>query len=207
VAGITGGHWRAVLRSARAAAKVIDMSWLRCGAGLVSLLVAALVVGACGDSDSDSNGTSQRSTVDASELEREIEQNLSSKTIEVKSVSCPDDVKSETGAKFTCSAKFDAGGSAKVAVTETRAPNQFSYDFKPGTVVLAGAAVDQELERDLEAKGAPGATVNCPSEIKVEKGTTVTCPVTGAGGGVGNVSFEFSDAVGSIDATSVDTGS
>lgn len=194
-----------MLRCARVAAKVIDVSWLRCGSGLVSLLVAALVVGGCGDSDS--NGTSQRSTVDASELEREIEQNLSSKTIEVKSVSCPDDVKSETGAKFTCSAKSDAGGSAKVAVTVTRAPNQFSYDFKPGTVVLAGAAVDQELERDLEAKGATGATVNCPSEITVEKGTTVTCPVTGAGGGVGDVSFEFSDAVGSIDETSVDTGS
>ena len=74
----------------------------------------------------------------------------------------------ETGAEFTCSAKFDAGGSAKVAVTETRAPNEFS---------------------------------------KVETGTTVTCPVTGAGGGVGNVSFEFSDAVGAIDETSVDTGS
>ncbi len=181
------------------------MSWRPCAFRLVPLLVAVVVAGGCGDSDSD--GGSDRSTVNADELEQEIEQNLSSKTIEVTSVSCPDDVKSETGAKFTCSAKFDAGGSAKVAVTETRAPNEFSYSFKPGTVVLAGAAVDKELEQDLEAEGFPGATVNCPSEIKVETGTTVTCPVTGAGGGVGNVSFEFSDAAGAIDESSVDTGS
>ena len=173
----------------------------------VLVLVAVLVAGACGDSDDEAGGTSNRSTVDAAELEQEIEQNLSSKTIEVESVSCPEDVKSETGTKFTCSAKFSAGGSAKVAVTETRAPDEFTYSFKPGTVKLAGAAVDEELERQLEAKGVPGATVNCPSEIKVETGTTVTCPVTGAGGGVGNVSFEFSDAAGEIDGSSVDTGS
>lgn len=183
------------------------MAWPIRGLRLVPLLVAGLLVGACGDSDSDSKGTSKPSTVDSGELEQEIEQNLSSKTIDVESVSCPDDVKSETGAKFTCSAKFRAGGSAKVTVTETRAPDEFSYDFKPGTVKLAGAAVDQELERELEANGAPGATVNCPSEIAVEMGATVTCPVTGAGGGVGNVSFEFSDAAGSIDGSSVDTGS
>ena len=181
------------------------MSRPRCVIRLAPLLVAAVVVVACGDSDSD--GTSDRSTVDANEVEQEIEQNMSSKTIEVTSVSCPGDIKSETGAKFTCSAKFDAGGSAKVAVTETRAPNEFSYEFKPGTVVLAGASLDQELERELEASGVPGATVNCPSEVKVEAGATVTCPVAGAGGGVGNVSFEFTDAAGSIDESSVDTGS
>ena len=126
----------------------------------------------------------------------------------MKSVTCPDDVKSETGAKFTCSAKLSAGGSAKVAVTETRAPNEFSYSFKPGTVELAGAAVDQELERQLEAKGPRRSDRQLSKRDQgQEKGTTVTCPVTGAGGGVGNVSFEFNDAVGSIDGSSVDTGS
>ena len=137
------------------------MSSTCCGVWFVSLLVA-VVVAACGDSDSDE--TSNRSTVDAAEIEQEIEQNLSSKTIDVKSVSCRDDV-------------------------------------------LSGAAVDEELERDLEAEGFPGATVDCPSEIKVKTGTTVTCPVAGAGGGVASVSFEFSDAAGAIDETSVDTGS
>ena len=170
---------------------------------VVALLMACVVAGAgCGDDD----GAGQSGTVDANEVEQEIEQNLSSKTIDVESVSCPDDVKSETGAKFTCNAKFEAGGSAKVNVTETEAPNEFSYAFKPGTVVLAGASVDKELESDLEAQGVQGATVDCPGEIKVEPGSAVSCAVTGVGG-VGTVSFEFSDAAGSIDESSVDTGS
>lgn len=169
----------------------------------VPLLLAAAALGACGGDDDDGGGGR---TVDANALEQEIEQNLSSKTVEVKSVSCPDDVKSEEGAKFTCSAKFDEGGSAKISVTETKAPNQFSYSFKPGTVVLPGPAVEKKLEEDLAAQGLPNATVQCPSEIKVVAGSTVTCPATGAGGGAGSVSFEFSDAAGTIDESSVDTG-
>jgi hypothetical protein len=168
------------------------------GTVLAATVAAVALLSGCGDDEDE--------TVDAAQIEQQITQSLSSATTKVASVSCPDDVKSETGAKFTCSAKFDAGGSAKVAVTETQAPNEFSYSFKPDTVVLAGASVDEALEKDLAAQGVENATVNCPSEIKVEAGTTVTCPVAGARG-VGNVTFEFSDAAGSIDATSVDTGS
>ena len=167
----------------------------------VSLLVAvAFVVTGCGDDDGDR-------TVDANQVEQQIEQQLSTATTEVTSVSCPDDVQSETGAKFTCTAKLSGGGSADVEVTETQAPNQFSYAFKPGTVELSGASVDKALEQNLEAKGIPDTTVNCPDPVKVEAGTTVTCPVSGAGGGVGTVSFQFSDASGSIDESSVETGS
>jgi hypothetical protein len=172
----------------------------RYGTAFASVLAAAALVAACGDDD-------KGPTVDANEVEQGIKQDLSSSTTEIKSVSCPDDVKSETGAKFTCSAKFDGGGSAKVSVTETRAPNQFAYSFKQGTVELAGASVDKALEQDLAAQGIPDATVNCPSTIKVKTGTTVTCPVSGARGGAATVTFEFSDASGSIDESSVDAGS
>jgi hypothetical protein len=163
------------------------------------LMAAALVTASCSDDDKDA-------TVDPGKVEQGIEQDLSTSTAEIKSVSCPDDVKSETGAKFTCTAKFDGGGSAKVAVTETKAPNQFTYEFKPGTVKLSGAAVDKELENDLAAGGAPNATVNCPSTVAVKPGTTVSCPVSGARGGSAAVTFEFSDDSGSIDESSVDAG-
>ena len=166
---------------------------------LVPVLLAALALVACGD---DEEGR----TVDADQVEQQIERSLSSDTTEFESVSCPDDVKSETGAKFTCSAKFDGGGSAKVAVTEEQAPNQFTYAFKPGTVKLAGSSVDKALEDDLAASGIPEATVNCPDVIEVKAGTTVTCPVSGARGGAATVTFEFSDDDGSIDESSVETG-
>jgi hypothetical protein len=169
----------------------------RSGTTLVSALVGLALAGAgCGET-----------TVDATQVEQQIEQQLSTATTKVVSVSCPDDVKSETGAKFTCSAKLEGGGSADVQVVETQAPNQFTYSFKPGTVEISGATVDKAVEQDLAAQGIPNATVNCPSVIKVKPGTTVTCPVSGARGGAGSVSFQFSDASGSVDESSVETGS
>jgi hypothetical protein len=166
---------------------------------VVGALLAVVAVAACGDEDGN-NGT-----VDASQIEKGIEQSLSTATTEVTSVSCPDDVKSETGAKFTCSAKLSDGGSAQVEVTETQAPDQFTYNFKPGTVELSGVSVDNALEQSLAARGIDGATVNCPDPVRVQPGTSVSCPVSGAGGGVGTVSFEFTSS-GSIDQSSVQTG-
>ncbi|MFL5782903.1 MAG: DUF4333 domain-containing protein [Thermoleophilaceae bacterium] len=164
---------------------------------VAALLLVAPAVG-CGD---------QTQTVDAAQIEKQIERSLSSATAMVTSVACPGDVESKTGAKFTCDAKLEGGGSAKVVVTETQAPDRFSYTFKPGTVKLAGESVDAALERELAASGVSGAKVECPDPVTVKTGTTVTCPVQGAGGGVGRVRFEFSDSSGSIDESSVETGS
>ncbi len=157
-------------------------------------MVAALV--SCGDDDPE--------TVDGNQIEQQIEQSLSTATAQVTSVSCPDDVESETGAKFTCNAKLQGGGAAKVSVTQTAA-TQFTYSFKPGTVELAGSAVDKALEQDLAASGIPDAVVNCPDPVKVKTGTTVTCPVAGTRGGSGTISFQFTDDSGSIDESSVAT--
>lgn len=163
-----------------------------------AVVTAVLVIGAgCGDDEDE--------TVDAAQIEQQIQQSLSTTTTKVASVSCPDDVKSETGAKFTCSAKLDGGGSGKVQVTQT-GESEFTYTFKPGTVQLAGETVDKRLEQQLAASGIPNASVECPGPVKVKPGTTVTCPVTGAGGGAATVSFEFTDASGSIDEASVEAG-
>jgi Domain of unknown function (DUF4333) len=166
----------------------------------VGVTGVACLLGACGEDESDNR------TIDAAKLEQEIEQSLPAKTAKVTSVSCPDDVKNDTGTTFTCRAQLSGDGTAQVAVSVT-APNEFSYSVKPGTVVLAGASLDTALEQDLAANGVPGATVNCPAKVTVKPGTIVTCPVKGAGGGVGKVSFEFSDASGSIEGSSVKTES
>jgi hypothetical protein len=171
---------------------------MRARASLVGLILVA-GLGACGDDKTES--------VDTAQIERQIERSLSTATAKVGAVSCPTGVESKTGAMFTCDADLEGGGSAKVEVTETQAPNQFSYEFKAGTVKLAGESVDAALERDLAASGVPDAQVECPDVIEVKKGTSVTCPVQGAGGGVGRVTFEFSDSSGTIDDSSVETGS
>jgi Domain of unknown function (DUF4333) len=160
---------------------------------LISLAVALVAVG-CGDD-----------TVDAGKVENGIEQQLSSATLKVASVSCPDDVKEEEGAKFTCDAKLEGGGKAKVQVTQTSNAGDFTYSFKPGTVRLTDNAVEPVLEQDLAAQGVPGTTVDCPDTIKVKAGETVTCTATGSGGRQGQLTFSFTGDDGTIDESSIDT--
>jgi hypothetical protein len=142
-------------------------------------------------------------TIDADEAEAGIEQSLSSATASVSSVSCPNDVEKEEGATFTCDAKLDGGGKAKVKVTQTSKGGDFTYTFKPGTVVLTDDAVEPALEKDLTASGLPDTTVDCPDTIKVKEGEKVTCTATGSGGRQSQLTFTFSSADGTIDESSV----
>jgi hypothetical protein len=142
-------------------------------------------------------------TIDAAEVEAGIEQSLLSATAPVSTVSCPNDVAKEEGATFTCNAKLEGGGKAKVKVTQTSKGGDFTYAFKPGTVVLTDDAVEPALEKDLTASGLPDTTVDCPDTIKVKEGERVTCTATGTGGRQSQLTFTFSSADGTIDESSV----
>jgi hypothetical protein len=143
-------------------------------------------------------------TVDAGKAEAEIEQGLSSTTAKIASVSCPDDVEQKEGNQFTCSAKLEKGGQAKVLVTLTSDRGDAVYAFKPGTVQVSDNAVEPVLEDSLEAGGVPGAKVDCPDLIKVADGEKVTCDATGSGGGTGRLTFTWSNDAGEIENSSVD---
>src|SRR5688500_14523669 len=158
---------------------------------VVGLGLALAAVG-CGDE-----------TIDATEVEAGIEQSLSTATASVSSVSCPGDVEKEEGATLTCDAKLEGGGKAKVEVTQTSKGGDFTYAFKPGTVVLTDNAVEPALEKDLAASGLPDTTVDCPDTIKVKEGEMVTCTATGSGGRQSQLTFTFSSDDGTIDESSV----
>jgi hypothetical protein len=98
---------------------------------------------------------------------------------------------------------MSGGGKAKVTVTQTSSHNTFSYAYKPGSVVLPGSKVDQQLEQALDDTGVKQAQVNCPSSVPVKPGTTVTCPVSLSSGAQATVSFEFSNSSGTVDSSSV----
>ena len=164
-----------------------------CVAGLAVTVGAVVAVG-CGSD-----------TVDASQAEDGIENSsLSTSTTQITSASCPDDVTKEDGKTFTCDVKLSGGGKAEVTVTQTSDHNTFSYAFKPGSVVLPGSEVDKQIEKELADAGVENATVNCPDEVPVKPNTTVTCPITGGGGGQATVSFQFSDSSGTVDPSSVE---
>ena len=105
---------------------------------------------------------------------------------------------------FTCDVKLSGGGKAEVTVTQTSDHNTFSYALKSGSLVLPGSEVDKQIEQELADAGVKDTTVNCPDEVPVKTGTTVTCPVTGAGGNQATVSFQFSDSSGTVDSSSVE---
>jgi hypothetical protein len=141
------------------------------------------------------------STVDAAEIEGQIEQQLSTATAKVASVSCPDDVESEDGQTFECRAELEGGGEAVVVVTE-HDRGDFTYEVKPGTMRLAGSSVEAYLERSLPA----GTEVTCAEEITVIAGQTVDCDSVTAGGRPATVSLTWADDAGKVEPGSVETG-
>ena len=164
---------------------------MKTGPGLAALALALAPVG-CGSD-----------TVDANKVEAGIEQSLSTATAKISTVSCPDDVEKKEGATFTCDATLEGGGKAKVTVTQTSNAGDYTYSFKPGTVVLTDNVLEPALEADLAASGVPGAKVDCPSTVKVKTGETFTCTATGSGGRQSQLTFSFSSDDGTIDESSV----
>jgi hypothetical protein len=142
-------------------------------------------------------------TVDAEKVEEGIEQDLSSSTAQIASVSCPSDVEQEEGKQFTCDAKLADGGKAQVTVTQTDGRGNAIYAFKPGTMQLADNAVEPVIEDSLTARGIVGVQVDCPSLIPVADGKSATCDATGAGGRTGELTYTWSSDDGSIDSSSV----
>jgi hypothetical protein len=169
---------------------------------------AALAFAGCGSSDSSSETATaaqpaaSAQTVNTTTVEQQIQTKYSSSTVKVTKVTCPSKVPVEKGGTFTCTMYLSNSGGGKVKVTQQGA-NRYSYEIVSGSVTVPGSSVDTQLEADLAKQGAPNANVTCPSTIVVKVGTTVTCNVTGASGGSGQVTFQFTSATGTIDTSSV----
>ena len=176
--------------------------------GRVMIVVAAVSLalgGACGDDEDEQEpAATAAAQADPAEIESQIEQQLSTPATKVSSVKCPDDVSKSS---FNCSVSWANGANGKVEVTET-APNRYTYEPVPGSVKVPGATVEESLEKELAAEGAPDAQANCPDTIIVKLDTTVTCDLSGAGGAAGGtVTYTFSSDDGTVDPESVETSS
>lgn len=168
----------------------------------VAISVAALVAG-CGDDSSDGAAAGSGS-VDTSRIEQQIESQLSGATVQIGSVSCPDDVAKEKGGTFQCKVKIQGGGAATAVVTQEDGNNSYSYAFKPGTLNVPGTAVEPVVEKELEAEGADVTAVNCPDNIVVKANSPVTCTAATASGAQIDVSFGFTSE-GEVDPSTVES--
>ena len=163
---------------------------------LALVLGCALVLAACGD---------DTKTVDDAQIEQGIERSISTSQVEVTSVKCPTDEKSEVGNTFDCSVKLSNGGTGKVEVEQT-GRNNFSYTLKDGSVQIPGSVAEEQIEKQLATEGIQNASVNCPDNIIVKVGTTVTCDIASAQGTTAaSVTYTFSEADGEVDPDSVET--
>ena len=142
-------------------------------------------------------------TVDTAQIEQGIEKSLSTSGVKVTKADCPSDVKKEKGDTFNCTVSLSNGGTGKVKVTQDGA-NHYTYAFVPGSVQIPGSYAEEQIQKELESEGISGATVNCPDNIIVKVGTTVTCNVSGAKA-VAQVTFTFSEEDGEVDPSSVST--
>jgi hypothetical protein len=179
--------------------------WLQCRRVLAAAFaMSALALGACGGSSDQGAKSSAGGTVDDQQVEQGIEDSLSSSSTDVSSAKCPSDVAVKQGGTFTCTVTFDNGASGKAEVTQKGLGN-YTYALEPGSVQVPGATAEAEIQKQLASQGMPNATVNCPDNIIVKVGTTVTCDVSGVqGGATGSLTFTFSSADGTIDNSSVE---
>jgi hypothetical protein len=159
---------------------------------LTAVVVFSALAAGCGDDP-----------VDTAQVESGIKSELATGGSKPSSVKCPDEVKSERGATFKCDVTMTNGATGKVEVTQQGGKN-FTYKLVPGSVQVPGATVEKEIKDELATQGIDGATVNCPDNIVVKLGTSVTCNVAGSNT-VGKVTFSWSDSTGTVDDSSVTT--
>jgi hypothetical protein len=144
-------------------------------------------------------------TIDADQVEQDIEQDLSTATARIESISCPDDVEKEKGATFQCDARLSGGGKAKVDVKQTTAAGGYEPSFTPNSVQIADNSLEPVLEEELADTGLEGAKVDCPDLVKVQTGKTFSCSVVTPRGAQGSLTFTFSDDSGTVDSSSVES--
>ena len=173
-------------------------------------VVFAVAVVGCGSSSSQGTTTTTTSTasggtVDQAQVEKGIEQSLSTSSVKVTSAKCPSNVQVQVGATFTCTVTLSNGGTGKATVTQAGV-NRYTYALEPGSVQIPGTTAAAAIEKSLAAQGIPNATVTCPQNIIVKVGTTVTCNITGANGvATSKVTYTFSEANGTVNPASVKT--
>ncbi|GAC1523378.1 MAG: hypothetical protein NVS3B10_23280 [Polyangiales bacterium] len=129
-------------------------------------------------------------SLDSKKLESNISSTLTEKGVEMKSVSCPANVKS--GEAFTCTGETKDGDKVTFDVTQ-KGGGDVAW-------VLRGQILDaQKLGDSIESKVGNKADVQCPKKtILLVKGSKVSCDVV-IDGQKSKVDIVASDDQGNVD--------
>lgn len=155
--------------------------WALCAAAVLTVLAT---------------GCSQ--TIDGSDIEREVAAGVDDlQGVEVE-VSCPDDIETEDGGTFTCTATDSEGTEEDVNVVQQDADGNVKWNMD----VLNLQVVEDELAPKVSAEVGTDVTIECPEVlVSSAQGSTVDCRATDSEGegviritstdGEGNVEWEL----------------
>jgi uncharacterized protein DUF4333 len=114
---------------------------------------------ACGSSTSSQPSTAatttavSKGTVDQTQVEKGIEESLSTTAVKITSAKCPRNVQAAVGATFTCDVILSNGSTGKATVTQTGV-NHFTHALEPGSVRIPGSTADAAIEKSLAGQGS-----------------------------------------------------
>jgi hypothetical protein len=144
------------------------------------LVLAALALTACGDKE-----------LDATKSERFIRGVVVRQIgVQVRSVRCPDGVKAQQGATFTCVVTGRDGSKGNVNVRQTAGEG-----IDVAAPFLHMREVEATMQRGLSRQRATAVTVSCQEIVVVKKSALFTCKARYRGT-TRTVSARMTDATG-----------
>jgi hypothetical protein len=157
---------------------------------LLLLAIPLLAVAACGEKQ-----------VKTDKVETLIEDGSANKQL-IESVDCPDEVEARKNATFDCTVKIRDGSREKVTVRQLDDDGTVRVVGNRQTRLGAGKDVKirpENAERLIQSNSEkPLDSIRCPEGVRLERGASFDCQVTGADGSRGVVTIVQVDDLGNI---------
>lgn len=152
-------------------------------------------------------------TLDVAKGERLIASELGPRiglTPSEASVTCPDGLTIEKGAKFQCTLSTPAGAKLRVRVEQTSDAGDVAFNFVDGepAKLLNTDKLTSWVSRKLAARfklDAAAITVSCPGGVPLHRGGQLSCTASAEGQPPATVKLKQTDAQGNVEITAFET--
>lgn len=159
---------------------------------MIKALALVTLVAAC----SASVSVGREKTLNTDEIEQAImDVTREHAGIALTSVKCPDDVKVQKDAEFTCDATDGQGNTVMATVTQGDSEGNVSFHVPTAGTEEAEAAVKTGLAQQT---GVAVASVECPEMVLQGAGVVFTCMATTESGEQASINVTQTDEEGNI---------
>jgi hypothetical protein len=140
--------------------------------------------------------------VDTGKVEDLIRDGAANKRL-IRSVECPDEVKAEKGATFECTLRIRDGSEEKVTIRQidgegtvrVAGDRQTRLGRSPRETRIKAVNAERLIQSNSQK---PLDSIRCPEGVRLSRGASFDCRVTGADGSRGIVTIVQTDDLGNI---------